>query len=295
MKSILGLVAIEDIRSTITVAFTSRSLKIMPDSELSYLLEEVQKFESSTRDQTAGKTGSETDERAVLVGATLLYAQRLATSIAHLAKERVPHITETLKTLGSFKHGNSEHELQFEESEYELHMASQFVGFGQRVSFVKAASASRYKQRVEFMLGYKWPVECKRPRSKGQILSNIDKAIAKIAERSQPGLVCLGLESAFPQAGLFLEAADSSDICAQVSSQLRPWLSKNRDAIQGRLSKSDARFLIFTYVVRRSYMHDTEHVALPSLRLGLSSSGDWITTDVAETCIEALKTERASK
>jgi hypothetical protein len=267
----------------------------MPGSELSYLLEEIQKFESSTRDQPAGKTGSETDERAVLVGATLLRAQRLATSIAHLDKKRVPHMAETLKTLRGFKHGNREHELQFDESEYELHMASQFVGFGQKVSFVRAASPSRYKQRVEFMLGYKWPVECKRPRSEGQIFSNMDKAIAKIDERAQPGLVCLGLELALPmQPGLFLEAADESDICAQVSSHLRPWLSENRDAMQGRLSKSYARFLILTYVVR-SYMHDTEQIGLPSLLLGLSSSGDWITTNVAGTCIEALKMERASK
>lgn len=284
-----------EIRSIIIKAFTSRSLKITPGSELSYLLDEVQKFESSMRDQLAGKTDSETDDLAVLVGATYLRAQRLATSIAALAKTRVPRIKETLRTLGSFMHGTSEHELQFDESEYELHVASQFVGFGQRVSFVETKSPSRYKQRVEFMLGYKWPVECKRPRSKDQILYNIDKAIAKIDERAQPGLVCLGLESALPmQMGSFLEATDANDVSAQVLSHLQPWLSENRNAIQARLTKSYARFLIITYVVR-SYMHDVESVGLPSLRLGLSASGDWITTNVTQTCIEALKMERASK
>jgi len=286
---------IDEIQPTIIRAFTSRSLKIRPGSELGYLLDEVQKFDSSTRDQTPGKSGSETDERAVLIGAILLRAQRLATSLADLEKKKVPRVSETLKTLGSFDHGNSEHELQFDESEYELHMASQFVGFGQRVSFVKAASPSRYKQRVEFMLGYKWPVECKRPRSKDQILTNIDKAIAKIDERGQSGIVCVGLESALPMApALFLEAADETDICEQVSSHVQPWLLANKEVIQDRLLRSHARFLILTYVAR-SYIHNSEHVALPSLRLGLSSTGDWITTNVAEACIEALVAERSSK
>lgn len=286
---------IEEIRPTIIRAFTSRSLKIRPGSELSYLLDEVQKFESATRDQKGGTTGSETDERAVHVGATLLRAQRLATSLADLEKKKVPRISETLKTLGSFNHGSSEHELQFDESEYELHMSSQFLGFGPRVSFVKAASPSRYKQRVEFMLGYKWPVECKRPRSKDQILANIDKAIAKIDERAQPGIVCIGLESALPMVPpVFLEAADETDICERVSSHLRSWLLEKREVIQRKLAPSYARFVILTYVVP-SYMHNSEHVALPSLRLGLSSTGDWITLNVAEACIEALRIERSAK
>ncbi len=287
-------ISIESVASTIKAAFNARSLEIPPDSELNYLLEEVQKFESSTRDQSPGKTAADTDDRAVFVGSTLLRAVRLADSIAILENHRVPKTTETLKTLASFKHGNPEHESQFDESEYELHMASQFVGFGQRVSFVKAKSASRYQQRVEFMLGYKWPVECKRPRSEATILENINKAITKINERSQSGLVCVGLETALPmQRGGYIEAADESDICALVSAHLKPWLLENRASIQDKLARGYSRFLIVTYMVR-SYMHETEQVALPSLRVGLSSSGDWITTNVIHTCIRALKAERAA-
>lgn len=67
-------ISIESVASTIKAAFNARSLEIPPDSELNYLLEEVQKFESSTRDQSPGKTAADTDDRAVFVGSTLLRA-----------------------------------------------------------------------------------------------------------------------------------------------------------------------------------------------------------------------------
>ncbi len=286
---------IDDAVSTITTAYRARSLPISADSELHHLLNEVLRFEDSARDLTPGQTDADTDEQAVLVGAELLRAVRLADAIALLVHHTVPKITETLKTLSSFKHGNVEQEAQFDESEYELHVASQFVGFGQRVSFVEAKSPSRYQQRVEFMLGYKWPVECKRPRSSRQILPNIEKAIAKIDERAQPGLICVGLEAALPIAReTFLEVDDTNDICSQISKHTGPWLQANREAIQTKLLSSWTRFLIVTYMVR-CYMHKSEDVALPSLRLGLSASGDWITNDVPKSCIEALKTERGGR
>lgn len=283
--------------SVIRAAYASRSyrgepLEIPADSELNYLLEEVHRFESYSRDQQAGDTPAETDERAVLLGGTLLRAVRLADSISILENHAAQRIAETLWTLARLKHGNYQHEAQFDDSEYELHVGSQFVGFGQRVSFIQASLPSRYMKRVEFMIGYKWPVECKRPHSERRILDIIDEAIVKIDERKQTGLVCIGLEAALPMPGAFLEALDANDIRASVSEHLEPWLLENHKSIQQKLGKSHARFAIFTYTVC-SYMHDCEQVCMPSLRLGLSYTGDWIASSVTGACISALKEERA--
>jgi hypothetical protein len=285
---------IEDATQAIRAAYQARSLPITADSELEHLLSEIDRFETATRDLAPGATDAETDEAAIQTGATLLRGVRLADSIALLVHHRVPKITETLQTLAGFKHGTPEHEAQFDESEYELHVASQFVGFRHRVSFVQAKAPSRYQQRVEFRLGYKWPVECKRPRSAQRVMENIDKTIAKIDERQQPGLVGVGLEAALPMGTPFLEVEEAVDAAASVSTHLGPWLTVNREAIQQKLAAGWARFLIVTYIVR-TYMHGNEDVALPSLRLGLSSEGEWVTTAVTQRCLEALQEERAAK
>ncbi len=272
-------------------AYKARSLTIEPQSELLYLLAEVTKYQSATGDLQPGATDAATDVQAVAVAGTLLRAIRLADSLEALIEAGTPKLTETLKTLASFDHGNAEHESQFDESEYELHAASQFLGFGQTVAFVHTKSPSRYQQHVEFMLGYKWPVECKRPRSEGQILSNLRKAVAKIDERQQPGIACVALEAALPMNVPFLEVENTEDTSQRVAQHVWPWLDRNRKEIETILSNSWTRFLMMTYVVR-TYVHATEEVGLPSLLLGFSSTAAFITTQVPSACIQALQQER---
>lgn len=282
---------LSDAEATIRAAYADRGLAIAPSSERHHLITELQRYHQSTRDIPVGTTAAETDMSAVATGNTLLRVVRLADSIALLRNHGVPKITETLRSLGSFDHGNDEQEAQFDEAEYELHMASQFVGHGTRVAFVDTKATSRYSKRVEFMLGYKWPVECKRPRSPTRIMSNLDNAIVKINERAQPGVVCLGLDVALRMDAPFLEAEDVQGVRRQVTEHLRPWLEANKSTLQAKLKGSWVEFVIVTFMVS-SYIHESEEVALPSLRLGLSRDGEWIAGDVPGHCMTVMRAAR---
>jgi hypothetical protein len=285
-------VEITQARERIMKTFAARSADILTDSELWFVLEEMRRFSQATRDQRVGNSDSETDDLAVGVASDLLRGIRLDCALLTLSDANVPHIVETLRTLASFKHGNPQHRLQFDQSEYELHMASQFEGLGQRVSFVDTRRTSHYKQRVEFMVGYKWPVECKLPLSKRRVIPNIDAALKKLAERDQAGLICIALEQALPMAQKpYLEVVKSEDPRSTVSQHIEPWFSKHKDILANRLQQSCGRFIIFSYSVL-TYVHDSECVAMPSLRLALGATGDWIERDVIETCVRHLKQER---
>lgn len=249
-------------------------------------------FLEGTRDLQAGNSNSETDDLAVNIGLDLLRGVRLGDELSVLSGADVPHVAETLRTLASFEHSKPQHRLQFGQSEYELHMASQFEGFGQRVSFVDTRRPSRYKQRVEFMVGYKWPVECKHPQSERRIIPNVDAALRKLVERGQPGIICIGLEQALPMTQQpYIEVLKSEDVLSSVSQSMVPWFAKHRGLLANRLVHSCGRFIIFTYSAL-AYVHDSEAVALPSLRLALSATGDWIEEKVIETCLKDLKRER---
>ena len=279
-------------RVRILRTFATRSVEVLPDSELWFVLEEMRLFSDGTRDHETGNTDSETDDLAVNVGLDLLRGVRIDEELGILSGADVPHMTETLRTLASFKHGSLQHRLQFNESEYELHMAAQFQGHGQRVSFVDTRRPSRYKQRVEFMVGYKWPIECKHPQSKRKIIPNIDAALKKLNERGQPGIICIGLEQALPMAErLYIEVIKAEDVVARVSEQVAPWFANHKMLLANRLAQGCGRFIIFTYSAH-AYVHDSEMVALPSLRLALSATGDWIQEKVIESCLKHLWHER---
>lgn len=283
---------IELARAQILKTFAARSVEILTDSELWFVLEEMRLFSQTTKDLQAGHSNSETDDLAVNVGLDLLRGIRLDGALSILSGADVPHVVETLRTLASFKHGKPQHRLQFDQSEYELHIAAQFEGFGQRVSFVDTRRRSRYKQRVEFMVGYKWPVECKHPQSEKRIIPNIDAALKKLIERGQPGIICIGLEQALPMTSRrYIEVMNSEDVQSMVSEEIAPWFAKHKGLLASRLMQTCCRFIIFTYSAL-AYVHDSEAVALPSLRLALSATGDWIEENVIETCLEHLRRER---
>jgi hypothetical protein len=211
---------------------------------------------------------------------------RLDRALSILSGADVPHVTETLRTLSSFKHGKPQHRLQFDQSEYELHMAAQFEGLGQRISFIDTKRPSRYKHRVEFMVGYKWPIECKHPQSEQRIIPNVDAALKKVTERGQAGIICIGLEQALPVTQRpYIEAMKAEDVRSSVSQDTAPWFAKHKGLLANRLMQSCGRFIIFTYSAL-AYVHDSEAVALPSLRLALTATGDWIDENVIETCLE---------
>jgi hypothetical protein len=283
----IGLARVRIVRT-----FAERSVEILADSELWFVLEEMRLFSADSRDLRAGNSNSETDDLAVTVGLDLVRGMRLDGELSILSAAGVPHVTETLRNLASFKHSKPQHRLQFDQSEYELHMAAQFEGFGQRVSFVDTRRPSRYKQRVEFMVGYKWPIECKHPQSERRIIPNVDAALRKLSEREQAGIICIGLEQALPiTREPYIEVIKSEDVLSMVSQYLAPWFAKHKGLLANRLMQSCGRFIIFTYS-SLAYVHDSEAVALPSMRLALSSTGDWIEENVIETCLKHLKRER---
>jgi hypothetical protein len=283
---------IELARARILKTFAARSVEILADSELWFVLEEMRLFSEGTRDLQAGNSNSETDDLAVTVGLDLVRGIRQDGELTILSGAGVPHVTETLRTLASFKHSKPQHRLQFDQSEYELHMAAQFEGFGHRVSFVDTRRPSRYKQRVEFMVGYKWPIECKHPQSARRIIPNVDAALKKVTERAQTGIICIGLEQALPMTQApYIEVIKSEDVLPRVSQHVAPWFAKHKGLLANRLMQSCGRFIIFTYS-SLAYVHDSEAVALPSLRLALSATGDWIEGKVIETCLERLRHER---
>ena len=279
-------------RARIIKAFAARSVEVPFDSELWFVLEEMRLFSEAAKDLQPGRSHSETDDLAVKAGLDLLRGIRLDGALSILLNADVPHLVETLRTLASFKHGKPQHRLQFDQSEYELHMAAQFEGFGQRVSFVDTKRPSRYKQRVEFMVGYKWPVECKHPQSERRIIPNIDAALTKLIERGQGSIICIGLEQALPMTPPpYIEAMTSEDVQAMVSQKVAPWFAKQKELLASRLNRTCCRFIIFTYSAV-AYVHDSEAVALPSLRVAMGATGAWIEEKVIETCVEHLRRER---
>lgn len=291
-----GVAEIGLARERILQAFASRSIPIDPKSELWFVLDEMDHFCKGTRDLKGTDSQSATDDRAVEVGRDLLRGLRIDNALDSLTGAKVPHLSETLRTLSSFTHGNTQHRFQFDQSEYELHMAAQFQGHGQRISFVDTRRPSRYRQRVEFMVGYKYPVECKHPQAERRIVPNIDAALQKLEERQMPGILCIGLENALPLSppAPYLEVLSVQDAQYFISQHFAQWLSTNRKRVEGRLEQSCGRFIIFTYSVL-AYVHSAEAVYIVSMRLAMAHSGEWIESEVVKTCINRLKSERSRR
>jgi hypothetical protein len=282
----------EDAIDVIERMYAARNLPIAPGSILRDLLDQAQKFTDATKDLRAGPTDAATDDAAVKVGGALLAVTRLGMALQEHEAHRTPKLTETLATLAGFKLGAEQHDDQFDEAEFELHASSQFVGCGHRVTFVDTKSPSRFGQKVEFMIGYKWPVECKRPRVAGRIVDNVRKAVDKLNERKQPGIACVALEAALPHKLPFRETFNEEDVRFAVSEEFAAWWDKERQAIAPILSGSFARFLVLNYTALM-YAHESGEVGLPSLRLGFAQSGDeWIETDVCAECVRRLAKER---
>lgn len=273
-------------------AYKRRDLVIDDNSRLAFLLNEARKLLQATQDLAPGANDSETDSNAVAVAGRLLEVVRLGMALKLHSEHATPKITETLATLVAFRNGKDEHEPQFHESEYELHAASQFVCCGARVAFVDTSKPSRYNQRVEFMLGTKWPVECKRPRAPHTVIENVHRAVEKLNERKQPGIVCVAIDSALPHRNPFREVFKIDDLIAEVSKEFITWCEKYGDKLRDAIDGSFARFVILSYTTL-VYEHGSEQVMLPSLRLGFSVK-DWLTQDVCCECIRRLESERST-
>jgi hypothetical protein len=274
-------------RNIITSAFEARGLAIEANSVMQCLLDETERFEVGAQDLPALATANETDEAAVATGESLVRCYRLGQALELHQVEATPELTPTLETLGSSTSGNAEHEEQFNEAEYEIHSASQFLGHGQRVSFVNTRYPSRYQKRVEFMIGYKWPVECKRPRSRARIVPIACEAAAKIDERRQLGVVCVALENALPAAGVFREAMTIDDVRREVSENFAEFWAREQRNFDAVFAGGHVKYIQFNYS-GLVYCHDNETINFPSLRIAVSSTGQWITTDVTAAVVQGL-------
>jgi hypothetical protein len=155
---------------------------------------------------------------------------------------------------------------------------------------------SRYRQRVEFMLGYKYPVECKHPQSERQIFPNIDAAIQKLEERQGPGAVCIGLEDALPlkPSQLYLEVAELQEAAHEITQRFTPSFEQNRKRITQRLDDNCCSVGLLTYSVL-AYIHNEEAVSLVTCHLAFASTGEWIHSHVVAQCINHLKFNSASR
>lgn len=265
-------------------------------SELWFVLSEMEHYCKANNNLKPGETDSDTDDLAVGIGQVLLRGVRLEGAISTLLKGRVPHLAETLRTLAGFQHDNIQHRLQFNQTEYELYVAAQFQGHGPRVSFVDTRRPSRYRQRVEFMLGYKYPVECKHPQSERRIFPNIDAAIQKLEERQGPGAVCIGLEDALPlkPSQLYLEVSELQEAAHEITQRFTPWFEQNRKRINRRLDENCCRLVLFTYSVL-AYIHNDEAVSLVTCHLALAATGEWIHSHVVAQCVNYLTSNPASQ
>jgi hypothetical protein len=229
-KESLLLIGIDEVcraREQILLTFTCRHITVDTQSELWFVLDQMEHYCRGTRDLKPGATDSDTDDQVVEVGRELLRGLRLYGALVPLVKGKVPHLIETLRTLASFRHDSVQHRFQFDQSEYELYMTAQFQGHGPRVSFVDTRRPSRYRRRVEFMLGYKYPVECKHPQSERRIFPNIDAAIQKLEERQTPGAICIGLEDALPSKPphRYIEVLKPLDAAVVITDRFAPWAS----------------------------------------------------------------------
>lgn len=286
---LIGVDEICKAREQILLTFTARHIQVDPHGELWFVLDQMEHYCRGTRDLRPGDTHSDTDDQAVEVGRELLRGLRLHSALVPLVKARVPHLIQTLRTLASFRHDSVQHRFQFDQSEYELYMAAQFQGHGPRLSFVDTRRPSRYRRRVEFMLGYKYPVECKHPQSERRIFPNIDAAIQKLEERQVPGAICIGLEDALhpqpPQR--YLEVLNPLDCAEMITQRFAPWFAQNQERITQRLDQNCCRLVLFTYSVL-AYIHAAEAVSLVTGHLAFAVPGEWIQSHVVAQCVSRL-------
>jgi len=89
----------------------------------------------------------------------------------------------------------------------------------------------------------------------------------------------------------YIEVMKAEDVLSRVSQHVSPWFADHTALLASRLAQGCGRFIIFTYSAL-AYVHDSERIALPSLRVGLSATGDWIHEKVVETCLKHLRRER---
>lgn len=276
-------------RERILHTFFTRHIEVNLHSELWFVLDQMDRYVQSTRDLKPGHSDADTDNQAVEVGRALLRGLRLDSAMCQLLNARVPHLIETLRALASFEHDRSQHRLQFNQSEYELCMAAYFQGHGMRVSFVDTRRPSRYKQRVEFMLRYRYPIECKHPQSEKGIYRNIDAAIRKLEERRVPGGICIGLEDCLGPTppGSYIEVLKTHDAVEVITQRFAPWFAQNRMRIKQRLNQNCCKFILFTYS-SLAYIHEHEAVSLVTGHLAFTTQGEWLSSNVVSECIDQL-------
>jgi hypothetical protein len=85
-ETVIDASEVELARARILKTFAARSVEILADSELWFVLEEMRLFSEATRDLQAGNSNSETDDLAVNVGLDLLRGMRLDGALSILSR-----------------------------------------------------------------------------------------------------------------------------------------------------------------------------------------------------------------
>jgi len=254
---------------------------------LAYLLDETERFEQGTNDLPGLATAAATDEAAVRTAGPLLRTFRLALAFEAHENEGTPELRRALEPLAAFANDSDEHRDQFDEAEYEIHAASLFVGCGKRVSFVNPDRGGRYRRHVEFMLGYRFPVECKRPRARHRIAPITVEAAEKIDERRQPGVVCVALENALPSTAEFREVLSEAELTRTVAEDFSKFWDREGARCETAFRNGYVRYIVFNYL-RAGILHDTGSAGFPSLLICRTQDGRWVNRDSARTVVDEL-------
>jgi hypothetical protein len=287
----MALIQIQELNNQIIFIrelYRNRNITIPANSLLENTLIEVSKFVSSTKDLRSLATANETDTQAVGIAKQILDFWHLADSIAILIKVRAKHMQETLVKLSEFQTSNPEHSEQWNETKYEVICAADFSQGGLRPSFVDTSRVSRFNKKVEFILCYKWPVECKRPRVTNRIIDRILDARTKIDERNQPGIIAVSLENALDTNEVFREIENETKLIATISSEFSDYLKNTKQDILSKCFSENVKAILFHYLVG-AYCHDSESISMPLLRCALTRNGEFVNIHVMAMLSDLLR------
>ncbi len=282
----LGELAFSQAIDTIRAIYSKRSADIAAGSVLSYCLDEAAKFVGRQRDLLLPTGFAEQDELDQRVGLPLHTVYRVAKSLDGLDAADVPKLAEKMRDLARFRSGDQEQESQFREAEYELLCAMEFLTADGRPAFIVNDKKDRYQKNVEFLIRHKWPVECKRPRVRNRVVANIRAAIEKIAEREQPGVVCLSLDEALSLDPAERVVLDVESACEVANAKLRAlWEVIGNDALDA-LAGTLVVGVLFHQTVLVKTCDDT--VNMPVFRAVATPQGTWYAAGAREWLLHQL-------
>lgn len=271
----------------LSLLFRERGVEVPVGSALRGLLDEVEKFVEGSQDLTPSETHSETDDRVVGLGRPLLQASQLWEALRALDDICSPKLAGKMRTLASFSARSTAHLAQFDDAIYEFLCAAEIAAAGRRVSFLDQRQGSRFRQRVEFLISHRWPVECKRPRSTDKLLRNIRAAVDKICERETPGLIFIALDWILAGESPYRETAGEDALIQEVAQEWKELWKSQKPRVLAALAGSRVSGVVFHASVL-AYYHDEGMIGLPRLRLGLLPDGTEIHNQVIENLLKRL-------